>query len=34
MCSYKDGAKCTAPDIDRPHWQGTSCELDKSSKEE
>ncbi len=29
MCPYKDGAKCTDPDTDCPHWQGTFCELDK-----
>lgn len=34
MCSYKDGAKCTAPDTDCPYWQGTFCELDESSKED
>lgn len=34
MCPYKDGAKCTAPNTDCPHWQGTFCELDESSKED
>ena len=34
MCPYKDGAKCTAPDTDCQHWQGTFCELNESSKED
>lgn len=32
MCSYKDIAKCTAPDTDCPHWQGVVCELDEMSE--
>ena len=34
MCPYKDGAKCTAPDTDCQHWQGTFCEMDEMDEED